>query len=263
MEQFVWYFIYFLIFFTGSAIGSFINCLVWRQNNNLKIVKTRSQCVHCGRQLTWWENIPLFSYLFLGGRCKTCRKPIPPYYFINELFTGVLFVLIHWIVLECIDGSFWRLLRDLIFISFLLVIFFGDFLYRVIWPAIIWPGLIVGFLLNAIFLDVSIYSMILGLVVGGGFFALQYYLSDGRWVGGGDVRLGMMMGVWLGFPLIIPTLMVAYFVGGFFGIYLLIMRKIKWGKSTEIAFGPFLVLATVWAMYFGEVTMVWFSKLWI
>lgn len=261
MEQGLTILIYVLIFMFGAAIGSFINCLVWRQNNNMKIVSARSQCVHCGRRLTWWENIPIFSFLFLRGRCRTCKKKIPPYYFINEFFCGLFFVFIYWTVLIHFHDSVWRFVRDLVFISFLLVIFFGDMLYQIIWPEIIWPATIIGFLINWLFLDVPVSSMLIGLAIGGGFFALQYILSHGKWVGGGDVRMGVMMGIWLGFPAIVPAILMAYFLGGFGAIILLITKKKSWGASTEIAFGPFLALSTVWAMYHGEKVMNWISSL--
>jgi len=142
-----------------------------------------------------------------------------------------------------------------------MVIFFGDMLYKVIWPEIIWPATVIGFLINWLVLGVPVSSMLIGLAVGGGFFALQYALSRGRWVGGGDIRMGIMMGVWLGFPVIIPALMVAYFLGGFGAAILLISKRKKWGSSTEIAFGPFLALATIWAMYHGENTINWITSL--
>lgn len=261
MEQGLTLLIYALLFIFGAAIGSFINCLVWRQNNNMKVVNARSQCVHCGRQLSWWENIPIFSFLFLRGRCRTCKKKIPAYYFVNEFFCGVLFVFIYWTVLVHFNDSWLRFARDVVFISFLVVIFFGDMLYREIWPSVVWPAAIFGFLYNWLFLGVPASSMLIGLVVGGGFFLAQYAISRGRWIGGGDVRMGVMMGVWLGFPAIIAAIFMAYFLGGFGATLLLVSKKKKWNASAQIAFGPFLAIATIWALYHGEKSINWIMSL--
>lgn len=261
MEQGLTIFNYILLFVLGATIGSFINCLVWRQNNNMKIASGRSQCVHCGRRLSWWENIPVLSFLILNGRCRTCRKKIPFYYLLNEFFCGVLFVIIYWTVLRYLHDSWWRFARDLVMICFLVIIFFGDVLYRVIWPVIIWPATIIGFLFNWLALDVNISSMIFGLLIGGGFFLLQYLLSRGRWIGGGDVRMGIMMGVWLGFPAIVAAILCAYFLGGLVGAALIFSGIKKWGAKAEIPFGPFLAISTIWALYYGEYTVNWIVAL--
>jgi prepilin signal peptidase PulO-like enzyme (type II secretory pathway) len=259
MEALLTVVIYAIIFVFGTAIGSYINCLVWRENNNIRIVSGRSRCVHCGRQLRWYENIPIFSFLFLRGKCHTCHKKIPVYYLLTEFFTGVLFVFIFWTDIYHFHYSWLHMAGDIVLLAFLITIFVGDVLYKVIWPDIVWTGLAVGAVYNIFSGEHSIISMIIGFVVGGGFFLAQYLLSKGRWVGGGDVRLGAMMGVWLGWPVVLVAIFFAYILGAVFSLPVLLSGKKK--LSSPIAFGAFLAVATFWAMNHGEQVVRWYVNL--
>lgn len=251
--------IYFIVFIFGIVIGSFINCFIWRQNNNMRIVIGRSKCIHCGRCLRWFENIPIFSFLFLHGHCRTCGKKIPFYYIITEFFSGLLFVIVYWMFNEFFQNDLCRLFRDFLMISILLTIFIGDWLYQIIWTEIVFAGIIIGFLFNFFIMDVSTTSMLFGLLFGGGFFLVQYIISKGRWIGGGDVRFGMMMGIWLGFPVTIVAIFIAYIIGAIFSTPFLILKKKTY--TSKISFGPFLAVATLWALYFGQHTIDWYLNL--
>jgi len=249
---------YIIVFLFGLIIGSFINCLIWRYSNNIKITSGRSRCVNCGRQLRWFENIPFFSYLFLLGKCRTCKRPIPRYYLPVELFFGIMFVLIFWsFIIQ--NGADWiYLLRALFMMSILVIIFFTDALYQIIWPAIVWLGVVFGFAFNVLVGKDPI-NMLIGFAIGGGFFLLQYLVSKGKWIGGGDVRLGAMMGVWLGWPVVIFAIFIAYASGAIFGLLLMISKRKK--LSSKIAFGPFLALATFFCLYHGEQILNWYLVL--
>lgn len=244
-----------VVFITGLSIGSFINCLVWRQNNNMKMTM-RSQCGSCGRRLSWWENIPLLSFIILGGRCRSCKKKIPSFYLLVELLTGVLFLYAYWMSISHFSGSWLHLVRDLFMLSILLIIVVSDVLYQVIWPETVWIGAVGGFIFNLLG-GFSVASMGWGLLFGGGFFLLQYLLSKGKWIGGGDVRLGVMIGIWLGWPVTLLAMASAYLFGAIVGITLLIAGKRTW--SSQIPFGPFLALATLWAMNYGQAVLNWFA----
>ncbi|MDD2758438.1 MAG: prepilin peptidase [Patescibacteria group bacterium] len=259
METLISAIIYAIVFLFGTAIGSFINCLVWREHNNMRVADGRSRCVHCGRQLRWYENIPIFSYLFLAGKCHTCHKKIPGYYLLTEFFTGVLFLFVFWLDLYYFHFSWRHLIGDLILLAFLVTIFVGDVLYRVIWPEVVWLGLVAGAAYNFFSHGASWRSMVLGFVIGGGFFLAQHLLSQGRWVGGGDVRLGAMMGVWLGWPVILVAIFAAYILGAIVAVPLLIFKKKNW--STAVPFGPFLAIATFWALNHGERVVNWYVGL--
>lgn len=239
---------YSVVFVSGLVVGSFINCLVWRQNNNMRISVGRSQCPSCCRTLSWWENIPLFSYFYLGKRCRVCKKPIPGYYPLVEFFTGLLFLHAYATIIRHYSSDWVFLTRELIMLSVLIIIFISDVLYKVIWSSVIWTGLISVFVINLLLRE-EILGMLIGLVIGGGFFLFQYAVSNGRWIGGGDVRFGAMMGVWLGWPVIIIALMFAYITGALSGVAMIALGKKKWASA--VAFGPYLVIATFIAHYFG------------
>lgn len=134
-------------------------------------------------------------------------------------------------------------------LSVLVIIFATDVLYQIIWPEIVWLGAILGFVFNFL-IGQDIFSMVIGFVVGGGFFLLQYLISGGKWIGGGDIRLGAMMGVWLGWPVVILAIFIAYITGAIFALVLLAIKKKT--LSAKIAFGPFLALATLFCLHHGE-----------
>jgi prepilin signal peptidase PulO-like enzyme (type II secretory pathway) len=100
--------------------------------------------------------------------------------------------------------------------------------------------------------------MLLGAVIGLGFFLIQYLVSHGKWIGGGDVRMGLMMGVWLGYPVVILAIFAAYVIGALVGICFLIGRKRAW--TSQIPFGPFLAIAMLWASYHGDKIITWYSN---
>jgi len=123
---------------------------------------------------------------------------------------------------------------------------------------VIWPAVVFVFVAN-IFLGFSFLNLLIGLVIGGGFFYLQYAISKGKWIGGGDILLGILMGVILGWPMILTALYIAYILGGVVAITLLLMKKKKFGN--EIPFGTFLALATFVTMLYGEVIYNWYLNL--
>lgn len=260
MESFPVILVYIFIFVFGSIIGSFITCYIWRAHNKIMVFSNRSQCVHCGRTLKWWENIPILSYFILGRRCSVCKKKIPLHYLHIEFFTGLLFVLVYWIDFEYFQASPWSVLRYFIMLSFLMMIFLGDLLYETIWSDIVWVGLGIGAIFNLALGLVSIEKMILGFLVIGSFFLLQYLVSKGRWIGGGDVRLGAMIGVWLGFPVAIGAVFIAYIAGAIIGLFLLVIRRKK--ILSALPLGCFLSVATLFALNHGQEIVDYFLAYW-
>ncbi|OGH84040.1 MAG: hypothetical protein A2261_01170 [Candidatus Magasanikbacteria bacterium RIFOXYA2_FULL_44_8] len=254
-------FSYLVIFVLGLILGSFLNSWMWRTRENFKIfVSSRSMCVHCHRQLFWWENVPVLSYIYLRGKCLKCKRPIPTRYPLVELCTAVLLVFIAWYHVRFLPQfELWRWLRDVFYITFLIVIFVYDALYQEILSRIVWPGVIIGFCINYFALGYSAGGMLLAAAVAGGFFLLQYIFSHGTWIGGGDVRLGVMMGVWLGWPAILWALFAAYIIGAIVSVFLLITKKA--GPNTAVPFGTFLAIGTLCAIYQGQAVVGWYLGL--
>ncbi|MDO8509647.1 MAG: A24 family peptidase [bacterium] len=248
--------IYCFVFVFGIILGSFLNSWIWRTRENVRIVSGFSICVHCRRQLIWYEKFPLFSFLFLHGQCRTCKKKIPMHYFLVELLTGLLLTAIIYFHNNYLAFSEWWILRDVFFLTLLTVIFFFDYFYQEVLPRIVWPGAIIGFLINLFPLNYSLSSLLWGMIFGGGIFAIQYYISKGRWIGGGDVRLGIMMGAWLGWPNILVAIFIAYILGAIVGLGMMLAKQAD--RKTAIPFGTFLAVGTFVTMYFGTNIINWY-----
>lgn len=252
--------IYFFIFILGLILGSFLNSWMWRVHDNIKIISnSRSMCPHCRYQLKWYENIPLFSWLALRAHCSNCKKTIHWSYFAVELATGILMVFVAGQHVKLLHFSEWALLRDVFFLTLLIIIFVYDLRYKIILSRVVWIGTLIGFLINTLDLNFSVLSLLLGMVIGGGFFLLQYIVSSGRWIGGGDVRMGVMMGAWLGWQNTLLAMFIAYVLGALVGVVLLLSKKAE--RKTEVPFGTFLAIGTMAALYYGEGVIAWYVQL--
>lgn len=229
------------------------------------VTKVRSYCVKCGHTLGARDLVPLLSFIFLRGHCRFCKNKISWQYPLVELATGILFVLIayqsgvlvngHWLLAI----SHWLgILRGWIFVSFLIIIFVYDLRYYLIIDKVTIPAMVAAIILNLI-MGVLWWQLLLGAVVGGGFFWLQYVVSRRRWIGGGDIRLGILMGLMLGWPGILLALFLAYVIGGAVGL-ILIISKIKTLKSA-VPFGTFLSVATAITLLYGEKIIIWYLEL--
>jgi len=255
----------FLIFFFGAIIGSFINALVYRVYNQKNWVSARSACPNCLHFLGFFDLVPVFSFLFLKGRCRYCRKKISWEYLFSEIALGAVFVLfflkyfgvIGWEELLFLPESYfiWFLLSDFLICSVLLFLFLYDLKYYLILDKITLPFVLIFAALNY-FLGYNIWDIMIGGVVGFLFFALQFWLSKGKWVGGGDARMGLLMGVILGWKYLIMALVFSYWLGAIVGISLILLKK-KTMKSM-VPFGTFLAVGTIITMLWGEKIMEWY-----
>ncbi len=249
--------LYVIIFLFGLSLGSFLNAWAWRIRENFTIINGRSMCPHCRRQLAWYENIPVVSFLVLRGKCRTCKNSIPPHYIFVEVITALVFVLVSWQNFHNPAISYLHFVRDIIFSVLLILIFVYDLLYQEILPEIVWCGVFIGLFCN-FFLGITITSMLLGAMVVGGFFLLQFVISRGRWIGGGDVRLGFMMGIWLGWPQAVAALLIAYSIGCIGSLFLL-ATKSKTLESTT-PFGTYLSIGTLVCILWGERIVGWYMR---
>ena len=148
--------------------------------------------------------------------------------------------------------------RDIFFSVLLIVIFVYDYLYQEILPEVIWVGAIAGLLFN-LYLGISLAPMLIGLVAAGGFFLLQFVVSKGRWIGGGDVRMGAMMGIWLGWPAVLVALFLAYIIGAACGLLLIVYSKKNLNSATP--FGTYLALGTFVVLLWGNQILQWYTGL--
>jgi len=258
------YLVLFSIFIFGLIIGSFINALIYRMHEGVSMMG-RSYCPKCKSQIAWYDNIPVLSYIFLGGKCRTCKEKISLQYPLVELIIGLLFleVFLHIFKLQLSTFEFIildskliiELIRDLFFVSIMIIIFIYDLRWYLILDRITLPSIIIIFIFN-ILLDYKWQNLLLAGFIGGGFFLFQFLISKGRWIGGGDIRLGVLMGVMFSWPMILLSLFLSYIIGSLISISLLVLKKKKW--SSEVPLGIFLTSASIITLFWGEQILSWY-----
>ncbi len=261
----------------GICFGSFINAFVWRlyerdfakkksfKDKDLSITKGRSMCVHCGHQLKSIDLIPILSWISVGGKCRYCKKKISAQYPLVELTTMLTFIL-SWI--------FWpyefNLVGYLVFAVWLvcIVIFMALLVFDVRWMLL--PNRLVfplyglaGVFVALRFIQESdpmiLLNAVVGAAIGGGLFYVLFQMSDGAWIGGGDVKLGFALGALVGGPLnAFLLLFIASFLGSISALPQLTKSKSGAG-SYRIPFGPFLIVAAIIVQLFGTVIFDWYT----
>lgn len=228
----------------GLVFGSFYNVVGLRIPKKESIVTPPSHCVSCNRRLSAIDLIPVFSYVFLRGKCRTCGAKVSPIYAITELATGVLFAFATWKL-----GISWELVVALLFISLLVIINVSDIAYMLIPDKILLfflPLLIIGRILSP--LD-PWWDSIVGAAVGFGLLLLIAVVSKGG-MGGGDIKLFLLIGLVLGTVDTLVTLFLASVIGMIAGIIVLKMKGK--GRKTPVPFGPSIVVAAIIVYFYGQ-----------
>jgi leader peptidase (prepilin peptidase)/N-methyltransferase len=230
------------VFILGTIIGSFLNVVILRYNTGESIIKNGSRCFGCGRRLKWYELIPIVSFVIQKGRCRKCKSKISIQYPIVEALTGVLFLSIFYLNYSLLSTIYY-----LIIFSLLIIIAVYDFRHQII------PDKFV-YLFNffALFNLFSFYDFVAGLVFFG-FFGLLWLVSRGNWMGLGDAKLALGIGWLLGLFKGILALLLSFWAGALVGIFLLFFFKKEYSIKSRIPFGPFLILGTIIAFFFGDV----------
>jgi prepilin signal peptidase PulO-like enzyme (type II secretory pathway) len=237
-----------LFFILGTSVGSFLNVVVGRYSKKRKWWQGRSFCESCQRQLGWWENIPLVSYLILGGRCFSCRSPIPLEYFLVELGTGLIYSFIIYNF-----GSTNLLLTTcyILLTTILIAVFLFDLHYQIIpdWAVLglVFLSILINFINHQSL--ITNHGFLSGLA-SSLFFLILHLITHGRGMGLGDVKFVLFMGLFLGWPEILVGHYVAFLTGALVGVILILVGKKEFGQ--HIAFGPFLVFGTFTAWIWGE-----------
>ncbi|OZM57865.1 prepilin peptidase [Lottiidibacillus patelloidae] len=246
------FFIIFYSFILGLLIGSFLNVVGLRVPLGKSIVKPRSACTTCKRTLTATDLIPVISFLFFGGKCKTCGEKISIMYPTVELLTGLLYAYAAYSI-----GIEWELLAAFLLISLGMVIIVTDISYMLIPNKILLFFAIVIIPIRVLSPLTPWWDAIVGAIVG---FVLLYFVavvSKGG-MGGGDVKLFAVLGLFLGLKGVLLTFFLSTFIGAVFGIIGLISGKIK--RKQAIPFGPYIIVASLIAYFFGEQMIMWYIE---
>lgn len=246
----------FIVFLFGLAIGSFLNVLIDRLPRGENVLTGRSRCDHCKRALRWFELVPLLSFILQRGRCRRCDKRLSWQYPLIELIAGIGFVFIFQGRADQ-AGHGLALIGHLLIFSALLVIFVSDLKEQIIPDSMVILGLIGAV---AVIRDAGV---LWGNTIAGAaavtFFLFLWIVTRGKGMGLGDVKLAFFMGIILGYPNIIVASYLAFLTGALAGVILILLRIKK--LKGHIAFGPFLVMGTVIAYYYGERLIAWWIRL--
>jgi len=239
-----------IFFIFGTVVGSFLNVLVLRYNTGRSLAG-RSGCFSCGKKLAWYELIPVLSYLLQGGRCRGCGSRISTQYPLVELGIGALFALIAWQ-----SWPLWSALYHLAVWSILMAITAYDIRHKIIPDGMVY--ILIGLsALSVLLTEVRLQSI--GWRVGAAlsmalFFAALWHFSAGKWMGLGDAKLALGLGLLLGPSQGFAALLLAFWIGAAFGVALLLFRGRYATIKTEVPFAPFLILGAALAA-FGHIDM--------
>ena len=243
------------IFITALLLGSFFNVVGLRVPNNQSIVAPRSACPNCNHQLTAVELIPVFSYLLQKGSCKSCKVSISPIYPVVELITAILFTISPMLV-----GWSKELVISWTLTSLFMIIFVSDVHYMIIPDKVLlfFFGL---FFIERIFIPLTPWwDSLLGAIVGFTLLLVIAFVSKGG-MGGGDIKLFGLIGFVVGWKLVLLSFFLSILAGALFGIVGMLIGKVKKGKP--FPFGPYIILGTLLAYFFGDQLISWYLTMFI
>jgi leader peptidase (prepilin peptidase)/N-methyltransferase len=242
----------------GAVIGSFLNVCIHRIPEGKSIVTPPSHCPRCGARIRWYDNVPVVSYLILGGRCRHCREKIRLRYPLVETLSALLCLLV--VHRYGLSGP---ALVYYVFICALIVITFIDLDHQIIPNVITYPGIPLGVAASLILPGMTVLDSLIGLAVGGGILtavALAFeWIRKKQGMGFGDVKLLAMIGAFLGWKAVVLTLIVSSFVGAVIGYAALRLS----GKDAQqpIPYGPFLALGAVVYLLDGAAWVDWYLRM--
>lgn len=245
-------------FILGAVVGSFLNVCICRLPHDESVVSPPSRCPHCNNRIRWYDNIPLVSYVLLGGKCRGCQTKISLQYPLVELLNGVLSL-----ALFLRFGPTLAFGVLFLFSSALVVITFIDIEHQIIPDEISLSGIVIGFIFSFFLKGHNWLNSLLGILLGGGsllFVAYAYQRLTGKeGMGGGDIKLLAMMGAFLGWKSIPFIVFASSLVGSVVGVSLMLIQK----KDTKLAipFGPYLAFGALLYIFFGQRLITWYLTL--
>jgi len=238
----------------GLSVGSFLNLCIDRLPLAQSIVGPPSHCPVCGRRVSVPDLVPLFNYLWLRGRCRYCQAHIPIRLPIVELLAGTAFALLYWNY-----GLSAEMGMSIVYASFLIVIFFIDLEHQLILNKVSYPGIVVAFVFSFLWPDLGVVNALIGGAVGFAMIFLPYIIYP-KGMGGGDVKLALMIGLMVGGPEeVLVGILIGIIGGGLVALLLLALGLKKRGEA--IPFGPFLCIGAMAALLWGRDIADWYTGL--
>lgn len=291
MESISAYLVGAFAFVFGLMIGSFLNVVIYRVPKRESVVFPNSHCPNCNTAIKPFDNIPVFSYVLLGGKCRNCGISISPIYPAVELLVGVLYFLafikvanqfhIFQTEYDLWPARFWlTLIGDILFVSFIVPLVFIDYRYKLLPNVITYPGFVIMLAIRLLAPDpwllahtpklfgvtgqpewpLALIGSLMGALAGGGSLWLvreaYYRLRHVEGMGAGDIKLMFMVGAYLGWHLTLLTIFIGSLLGSIVGIMLI--ARSRGGMKTELPFGVFLGPAAIVALFLGQSLITWY-----
>jgi len=254
------YYILALVIALGLCWGSFLTVIIWRVDDLKSIFKSRSHCDNCRQEIHWYDLIPIISYGILIGKCRHCRQKISAIYPSIEALTGIIFLLTY-----IKFGISWESLLLVVLFSVLILVLGYDAIHMMVVDQFIWVAVAMAVVYQVFFgLDWSnwkpqLINLGIGILIGAAIPTLLVIFSRGKWMGEGDIGIGLIAGLVIGFPNILINYILAFFIGSIYGI---LMVAIKYKKMKDpIPFAPFMVIGIIITFFAGSVIFGWYQHL--
>ena len=265
-----------IVAFIGLSLGSFINALVWRlhkqlgkhaKSNKYSILTGRSICPKCEHRLSAIDLIPVVSWLLLKGKCRYCHKPISISYPLVEAITTILFIVSYryWPFIFNSQGIFYFVIWSALLVG-LIALSIYDIKWLTLPNKLIYPLIVIvliQIIVTIIFYGGGLHYVIneaIGLAIGGGIFYVLFQVSKGKWIGGGDVKLGIILGLYLGSGIYaLMMIFIASVLGSIYGGLLMALGKMN--RKNLIPYGPFLILSTIIITLSGSSMVAWLKSI--
>jgi len=235
----------------GAVVGSFLNVVSYRLPRHESLICPASRCPGCGADVKPYDNVPIFSWLLLRGRCRSCAAPISARYPIVEAITAALYA-------ACVArfGTGAEVILPLVFVTLLVPVAAIDLEHRIIPNVLVGPAAVLALAVAAVLLSDSLPERLVAGAVAGGFLLLAA-LAYPSGMGMGDVKLAGVMGLFLG-RAVGPAMLIALLAGTVVGVAIMARRGVAEGRKTAVPFGPFLVLGSLVALFAGEAIVDWY-----
>jgi len=241
--------IFFFIF--ALILGSFLNVVIFRIDDLKSILNSRSHCQNCKKILKWYDLVPFISFVLLRAKCRYCGKPISWQYALVELGTALVYAILYLAFGLSLATFFY-----IIIFSLLVVVFVYDLKTQMTPEAFVWAALTVSILGGWYFGDFGFLNMLYGGLIGGGVLAFLVLVSKEKWMGSGDIKIGLILGFLTGFPVAIFGIFAAFLLGSVAGlIYMKVANKTM---KDALPFAPFLITATFISIIFGNLVINWY-----
>jgi prepilin signal peptidase PulO-like enzyme (type II secretory pathway) len=256
-----------LLFVFGTILGSFLSVVILRSISGENWVKGRSRCDSCRNNISWYDNIPLLSFLMLKGKCRHCEKPILPLHPMVEVLTGVLLVWWYWggFLFFRLTQAPYSILQPIFWLAvgvILIYVFIIDLNYMIIPDrAVIFLSILaiiyrLSLTSSGIMQTNDLYKTVLAALISASFFFALWFFTKGKGMGFGDVKLAIPLALLLGAQKTVVGMFLSFVIGAAVGLVLIMFGKGK--MKTAIPFGPFLIVGTVISLIWGDFIYSWY-----